>query len=200
MVELGLSRILQRRLGLPGRMAGAGRGPARPAGCRSGAGICRRRAPGDIAFALAHWRALAVVLLVSCIASAEAQVLSSRIWPARDYTRLTLESRDEIKFTLFGVKDPERLVLDLELAELSPALLELNTKVAADDPYVQGLRVAHNRPGVVRLVLDLKAEVKPQVFTLKPIAEYGHRLVLRSEERRVGKEWRSGRSGESQGR
>jgi len=121
---------------------------------------------------------LAVVVLVSFLAPAEAQVLSSRIWPARDYTRLTLESRDEIKFTLFGVKDPARLVLDLELAELSPALLELNTKVAADDPYVQGLRVAHNRPGVVRLVLDLKAEVKPQVFTLKPIAEYGHRLVL----------------------
>src|SRR6267143_425147 len=170
MVELGLSRILQPRLGLPGRMAGAGRAPARPARPRSGPGICRRRAPGDIAIALAHWRALAVVLLVSFIAPAEAQVLSSRIWPARDYTRLTLESRDEIKFTLFGVKDPERLVLDLELAELSPALLELNAKVAADDPYVQGLRVAHNRPGVVRLVLDLKAEVKPQVFTLKPIA------------------------------
>ena len=121
---------------------------------------------------------MAVVLLVSFLAPAEAQVLSSRIWPARDYTRLTLESRDEIKFTLFGIKDPERLVLDLELAELSPALLELNTKVAADDPYVQGLRVAHNRPGIVRLVLDLKAEVKPQVFTLKPIAEYGHRFVL----------------------
>ncbi len=121
---------------------------------------------------------MAVVLLVSFLAPAEAQVLSSRIWPARDYTRLTLESRDEIKFTLFGIKDPERLVLDLELVELSPALLELNTKVAADDPYVQGLRVAHNRPGIVRLVLDLKAEVKPQVFTLKPIAEYGHRLVL----------------------
>ncbi len=159
-------------------MAGAGRDIARPARSRFGPGICRRRTPGDIAIALARWRALAVVLLVSFIASAEAQVLSSRIWPARDYTRLTLESRDEIKFTLFGVKDPERLVLDLELAELSPALVELNAKVAADDPYVQGLRVAHNRPGVVRLVLDLKAEVKPQVFTLKPIAEYGHRLVL----------------------
>jgi len=159
-------------------MAGAGRDVARPARSRFGPGICRRRAPGDIAIALARWRRLAVVLLVSFIASAEAQVLSSRIWPARDYTRLTLESRDEIKFTLFGVKDPERLVLDLELAELSPALVELNAKVAADDPYVQGLRVAHNRPGVVRLVLDLKTEVKPQVFTLKPIAEYGHRLVL----------------------
>ena len=178
MVELGVSRILQRRFGLPGRVAGAGRDVARPARSRFGPGICRRRTPGDIAIALARWRALAVVLLVSFIASAEAQVLSSRIWPARDYTRLTLESRDEIKFTLFGVKDPERLVLDLELAELSPALVELDAKVAADDPYVQGLRVAHNRPGVVRLVLDLKAEVKPQVFTLKPIAEYGHRLVL----------------------
>src|SRR5712691_3319114 len=155
MVELGLSRILQPRLGLPGRMAGAGRDVARPARSRFGPVICRRRTPGDIAIALARWRALAVVLLVSFIASAEAQVLSSRIWPARDYTRLTLESRDEIKFTLFGVKDPERLVLDLELAELSPALVELNAKVAADDPYVQGLRVAHNRPGVVRLVLDL---------------------------------------------
>src|SRR6267142_2330087 len=124
MVELGLSRILQRRLGLPGRMAGAGRDPARPAGSRFGLGICRRRTPGDIAIALAHWRRLAVVLLVSFIAPAEAQVLSSRIWPARDYTRLTpnsanlissLDSSDEIKFALFGVKDPERLVLDLEL-------------------------------------------------------------------------------------
>jgi len=50
--------------------------------------------------------------------------------------------------------------------------------VAAGDPYIASLRVARNRPGVTRVVLDLKAEVKPQVFTLKPIADYGHRLVL----------------------
>jgi N-acetylmuramoyl-L-alanine amidase len=79
---------------------------------------------------------------------------------------------------VFGVKDPARLVLDLEVAELSPALAELQGKVSDEDPYIQGLRVAHNRPGVIRLVLDLKAQVKPQVFTLKPIGEYGHRLVL----------------------
>jgi len=76
------------------------------------------------------------------------------------------------------VKDPERLVLDLEGVELGPALTELHGKVAAGDPYIDKLRVGRNRPGVIRLVLDLKAEVKPQVFTLKPIAEYGHRLVL----------------------
>ncbi|OGA12090.1 MAG: N-acetylmuramoyl-L-alanine amidase [Betaproteobacteria bacterium RIFCSPHIGHO2_12_FULL_69_13] len=100
------------------------------------------------------------------------------MWPARDYTRLTLESKAEIKYTLFGVKDPERLVLDLEIADLPPALAELNGKVTADDPYIQGLRVGRNRPGIVRLVLDLKTEVKPQVFALAPVAAYGHRLVL----------------------
>jgi N-acetylmuramoyl-L-alanine amidase len=69
-------------------------------------------------------------------------------------------------------------VLDLEAGEIPPALAELQNKLTADDPYVQGLRVGHNRPGIVRLVLDLKAEVAPQVFTLKPIGEYGYRLVL----------------------
>lgn len=105
-------------------------------------------------------------------------MLSGRIWPARDYTRLTIESKTELKYELFGIKDPERLVLDLELADVPSALAELSAKVNADDPYLKGLRVARNRPGVVRLVLDLKGEVKPQLFTLKPIAEYGHRLVL----------------------
>ena len=69
-------------------------------------------------------------------------------------------------------------MIDLETDELSPALEELAGKVAAEDPYIQGLRVARNRPGVIRVVLDLKSDVKPQLFTLPPIAEYGHRLVL----------------------
>ena len=76
------------------------------------------------------------------------------------------------------VKDPGRVVLDLQLGEVTSALIELGAKVSAEDPYIQGLRVGQNRPGVVRLVLDLKTEVKPQAFTLKPIADYGYRLVL----------------------
>jgi len=105
-------------------------------------------------------------------------VVSTRIWPAKDYTRVTLETKSEVKYQLFSVKDPERLVLDLEVAEFGPALADLHGKVATGDPYIDKLRVGRNRPGVVRLVIDLKAEVKPQVFTLKPVGEYGHRLVL----------------------
>jgi len=111
-------------------------------------------------------------------AGAQAQIVSTRIWPAKEYTRVTLESKSEIKFALFAVKNPERLVLDLEGVEVGPALAELDGKVATGDPYIDKLRVGRNRPGVVRLVLDLKAEVKPQVFALKPVAGYGHRLVL----------------------
>jgi N-acetylmuramoyl-L-alanine amidase len=125
-----------------------------------------------------HWSFLALVLACFFVGVAQAQVLSTRIWPARDYTRLTIESREEIKYSIFSLKDPERLVLDLEVAEIPPALADLHTKVAENDPYVQGLRTARNRPGVVRVVLDLKTDVKPQAFTLRPIAEYGYRLVL----------------------
>jgi N-acetylmuramoyl-L-alanine amidase len=121
-----------------------------------------------------------LVALALClgVAGAQAQIVSTRIWPAKDYTRVTLETKAEIKFQLFSVKDPERLVLDLEGVELGPALAELHGKVALGDPYIDKLRVGRNRPGVVRLVIDLKAEVKPQLFTLKPVGEYGHRLVL----------------------
>ncbi len=158
-------------------MAGEGRGPACPAGCANQAGIRRRNAAGIAGSLLRRWTSLALLLALYLSAS-EAQVLSSRIWPARDYTRLTLESREAIDYTIFSLKDPERLVLDLETSDITAALAELNGKVAADDPYIQGLRVARNRPGVLRLVLDLKTEVKPQIFTLSPIADYGHRLVL----------------------
>jgi N-acetylmuramoyl-L-alanine amidase len=125
-----------------------------------------------------RWRSLALVLACLFVGAAQAQVIATRIWPARDYTRLTIESKEEIQYSIFSIKDPDRLVLDLEVADLPPNLADLHTKVAEDDPYIQGLRAARNRPGVVRVVLDLKTGVKPQAFTLKPIAEYGYRLVL----------------------
>ena len=181
MAELGLPGILQSGLRLRGRVAGARGGPPFSAGSGNNPDFQGRSEARRSRDALGRGRGLALLgglAALLFLASAQAQVLSSRIWPARDYTRLTLESPAEVKYNVFSVKDPARLVLDLEVNELTPALAELQGKVAADDPYIQGLRVARNRPGVVRLVLDLKSDVKPQVFTLPPIGEYGHRLVL----------------------
>ena len=119
-----------------------------------------------------------VVLAAVSGANAATQVSSARIWPAQEYTRITLESAAPIGHNVFTIANPNRLVLDLENVESSTALDVLSTKISPDDPYVSGVRIGRFKPGVIRLVLDLKAEVKPQVFTLKPVGDYGHRLVL----------------------
>ncbi|MDE2311099.1 MAG: N-acetylmuramoyl-L-alanine amidase [Betaproteobacteria bacterium] len=111
-------------------------------------------------------------------AQAAIAIDSARVWPAQEYTRLTLESKQPVRYNMFTVKDPERLVIDLEDVDITAPLNGLAGKVGNDDPYIKSVRVGRFKPGVTRLVLDLKAEVKPQLFNLKPVAEYGHRLVL----------------------
>jgi len=120
----------------------------------------------------------ACLLPVSLAFAAEIQIASVRVWPAADYTRVTLESTQPIKHQLLSVKNPERLVLDLENVALTSTLSGLAEKVGAADPYVKAVRVGQFKPNVVRLVFDLKSEVKPQAFVLAPVAGYGHRLVL----------------------
>lgn len=105
-------------------------------------------------------------------------VIAVRVWPAADYTRVTIEHSAPLKFTQFTIKNPERLVVDLEGVEFNGVLESLADKVAADDPNIKLVRAGRFKPGVVRLVLELKNEVKPQVFVLPPVGEYGHRLVL----------------------
>lgn len=111
-------------------------------------------------------------------AAASASVMGVRVWPSRDYTRVTLEYSDELKYTQMMVADPPRLVVDIEGVEFNSVLQSLPGKISETDPYIKLIRAGRNRPGVVRLVIELKAEIKPQVFTLKPVGEYGHRLVL----------------------
>jgi N-acetylmuramoyl-L-alanine amidase len=101
-----------------------------------------------------------------------------RIWPAPDYTRVTLESGVPLKHSLLTLRNPDRLVLDIENVDLESVQREFADKLAPGDPYIANLRVGRFKPGVVRVVLDLKVEVKPQIFTLSPIEDYGDRLVL----------------------
>ncbi len=110
--------------------------------------------------------------------AAETQVTSTRVWPAPDYTRVTIESQQPVKHTLFRLDNPDRLVLDLEDVALGATLNDIPGKISAEDPYIKGVRVGRFKPGTVRLVFDLKAKIRPEVFSLAPIGDYGHRLVL----------------------
>jgi N-acetylmuramoyl-L-alanine amidase len=120
-------------------------------------------------------------LLLSVLAplpARAAQILAVRVWPADDYTRVTLENDSDLKATHFIVKDPERLVVDIEGLDLNPTLKGLVAKIQSGDPYIKQVRVGQNRPNVVRLVFDLKSAIRPQVFTLPPIGTYKHRLIF----------------------
>ncbi|WP_148714635.1 N-acetylmuramoyl-L-alanine amidase [Chitinolyticbacter meiyuanensis] len=122
------------------------------------------------------------VLLLSVLPvgarAATPSVVAVRMWPAQAYTRITIESDAPLSFKQFLLKNPDRLVVDLEGVELSGELQSLAGKVSADDPYIQQMRAGRFKPGMVRLVIDLKTEIKPQVFTLPPVADYQHRLVI----------------------
>jgi len=125
--------------------------------------------------------AAGLTLLVSRVgsgATAAGTILAVRVWPAADYTRVTLEHDQPLRYSQMLVKDPERLVVDIEGIEFNSVLQTLPSKIIEADPYVKLIRAGRNKPGVVRLVIELKGEVRPQVFALKPVGEYGHRLVL----------------------
>lgn len=104
--------------------------------------------------------------------------MAVRVWPAPEYSRVTIESDTKLVARQTFVAQPPRLAVDIEGIELNPALRELVAKVRADDPNIAGIRVGQNAPGIVRLVIDLKQAASPQVFTLAPVAAYQHRLVF----------------------
>ncbi|WP_310615063.1 N-acetylmuramoyl-L-alanine amidase [Limnohabitans sp.] len=122
------------------------------------------------------------LLLSSADIAWGASIVAVRVWPAAAYTRVTIESDTALKTVPIFVANPPRLAVDIEGIELNPALKELVGKVRSDDPYITGVRVGQFANKTVRLVLDLRQMVKPQVFNLQPVktgnTQYQHRLVL----------------------
>jgi len=127
--------------------------------------------------ALAHIGSLVLVVSASGIARA-ATIVAVRVWPANEYTRVTIESAEPLAARHHLAEQPDRLVVEIDGLELDGPLRELVGKVRPDDPYIGGVRIGQYQPRVVRLVFDLKQPVAPQQFTLAPVAAYRHRLVL----------------------
>ena len=135
------------------------------------------RRPATRRQALRQMGALALGLGLADLAFGAA-IVAVRVWPAADYTRVTIESDQALVARQSLADNPPRLVVDIDGLELSPALRELVGKVRADDPYIAGVRIGQYQARVVRLVIDLKQAVQPQQLTLAPVAAYQHRLVF----------------------
>ena len=107
-----------------------------------------------------------------------ANIVAVRVWPAPDYTRITLESDQPLQYSQRAIQNPPRLAVDLTGVPLTPALRDLVAKVQANDPNIARIRVGQYTPELVRIVIDLKQPISPQVFSLPPVAAYRNRLVF----------------------
>ncbi|KLT72555.1 N-acetylmuramoyl-L-alanine amidase [Neisseria arctica] len=121
---------------------------------------------------------LFTVTPLGALAKAAPEFVAVRIWPANAYTRITLEASQALKYKHFTLSNPSRLVVDIEGSTLNNVLQSINTKVQKSDPYIANIRVGQNTATTVRVVIDLKQTVNPQVFTLAPIANFRNRLVI----------------------
>jgi N-acetylmuramoyl-L-alanine amidase len=109
---------------------------------------------------------------------AAAKIASARLWPAQEYTRVIVEAPVAIPHEVITLRDPNRVVLELQGATLTADLAQLPTRVQASDPYIAAIRFGTRPPDFLRIVFDLKTETRPQLFALQPVAEFGHRIVL----------------------
>lgn len=120
-------------------------------------------------------RAIAVILMImiSAIASAT-EVRGLRMWPAPDNTRLVFDLSAPVDHSIFTLRNPDRIVLDLKNTQVSGAL----PSTAYNENRLKGIRYARRGNRDLRVVLDLEKKVRPKSFILKPHNDYGHRLVI----------------------
>ncbi|HEA5522717.1 TPA: N-acetylmuramoyl-L-alanine amidase [Salmonella enterica subsp. enterica] len=110
--------------------------------------------------------------------AAVSQVVAVRIWPASSYTRVTVESNRLLKYKQFALSNPDRVVVDIEDVNLNSVLKGIGAQIRSDDPYIKSARVGQFDPKTVRMVFELKQNVKPQLFALAPVAGFKERLVM----------------------
>ncbi|AOV97768.1 N-acetylmuramoyl-L-alanine amidase [Edwardsiella hoshinae] len=110
--------------------------------------------------------------------AAAAQVIAVRVWPSSTYTRVTLESSQPLKYKQFALSNPDRIVVDIQGVHLNSVLKGIGHQVQGGDPYLKTARVGQFDQDTVRLVLELKQNISPKVFTLAPFAEFKNRLVV----------------------
>lgn len=111
-------------------------------------------------------------------AAPPAQFVAARIWPSHAYTRITIESSRALQYQHFALENPGRLVIDIQNANINSVLQGISGKVLPDDPYIRSIRAGQNTPTTVRVVIDLKQNAYPQVFSLAPVGGFKNRLVI----------------------
>lgn len=117
---------------------------------------------------------IVALLLSASTVLAGTRVEGVRLWPAPDHTRLVLDTAGLVEHNVFSLSGPSRLVIDLKDTALSTDF----SKVDLSGSPIQRIRSATRNGNDLRVVLDLKSDIKPRSFVLEPNQQYGHRLVV----------------------
>jgi len=107
-----------------------------------------------------------------------ANVIAVRVWPAPDYTRVTIETTQALQWSAFPMHEPERLVIDLQGLNIDPVLRESLAKHPPSDPWLSKVRIGQPRADQLRIVFEFNTAMRTQVFALPPTEPYQHRLVM----------------------
>lgn len=111
-------------------------------------------------------------------AGAAVRTLAARFVPGAGLSRIQFEFSAVPVYGHLMLRDPLRLVIDLQEVEPDGALREWAARLPAGDPLIAGVRVALNRPGVTRVVIELKQPVTPRFALAPPKGNEGHRLIV----------------------
>ncbi|WMY96520.1 MAG: N-acetylmuramoyl-L-alanine amidase [Arsenophonus sp.] len=105
-------------------------------------------------------------------------IVAIRIWSSSSYTRVTLESNVTFEYYHFVLSSPDRIVVDLKNVRLNRVLKDVNKKINSNDRYLKLIRVGLFNHNTIRLVFEVKMHLGVQIFTVSPIKNFKHRLVI----------------------
>jgi len=98
-----------------------------------------------------------------------------RIWPSTDNTRVVFDMKAAPEFTYFTLKNPHRLVIDLNDTKDSYPLSDVENS----GNLINKLRYSTPKnKSSARVVVELNRDTKPSLFAMSPEGAYGHRLVV----------------------
>ncbi len=119
-------------------------------------------------------RIIASLMSIAVAGAAMASdVRGVRFWDADDHTRVVFDVSDAVKYKLFTLENPDRIVLDIERSRVSASLDGAELEGA-----VKRVRTGLQGKDSLRVVLDIDRKVQAKSFLLPPAKQFGHRLVL----------------------
>lgn len=121
-----------------------------------------------------RWRLAGSMLLLLVGAAANAtEIRALRLSPEADHTRATLELSGKLDYKVFEIRNPDRIVIDLDDAAFAPGF---STPSGAG--LLKALRTGKHGKDGARVVFDLDASVQPKSFLLAPADGAGYRLIV----------------------